>query len=262
MASSVPPARVHRKHRTGAPPGLFACEAAGLRWLVVPGGPRVVRVLDVGADHLDLEAIAPAPPTRGAARAFGAALARMHDAGAPAFGAPAQGWDGDGFFGPLDQPLPMRAASASTWGEFYADARLEPLRADLAARGRLTTAVAAALDRVVGALREGRWDDGEAPARLHGDLWSGNVLWTSDGAVMIDPAAHGGHRMTDLAMLELFGAPYLDEVRAGYGEVHPLPVDDGRLVALHQLYPLGMHAVLFGGGYVDAVERLLGRVAR
>ena len=156
----------------------------------------------------------------------------------------------------------MRAASASTWGEFYADARLEPLRADLAARGRLTAAVAAGLDRVTAALRAGYWDDDEVPARLHGDLWSGNVLWTTDGAVLIDPAAHGGHRMTDLAMLELFGAPYLDEIRTGYAGAHPLLATYDDVVALHQLYPVGMHVVLFGGGYARDLERLLARVAR
>lgn len=261
MVSSGPRAGVFRKRRAGAPRGFFACEAAGLRWLAVAGGPRVVRVLGVGADHLDLEALAPARPTMEGARAFGAALALLHDAGAPAFGAPPTDWAGDGFFGPVDSPLPMRAAQAATWGVFYADARVAPLRADLAARGRLTAAVADGLGRVAGALRAGRWDDDEAPARLHGDLWSGNVVWSTDGAVLIDPAAHGGHRMTDLAMLELFGAPYLDEIRTAYGEVHPLPAAYDDLVALHQLYPVGMHAVLFGGGYLDDLSRLLARVA-
>lgn len=256
----TPRPEVFRKQRRGAPRGFFACEAAGLRWLAVPGGPRVVGVLDVGEEHLDLERVVPAPPTAPAARAFGTALARMHAAGAPAFGAMPDGWSGDGFFGPLDQPLPLRAAAASSWGAFHADARLEPLRADLAARGRLTPAIAEGLDRVMADLRAGRWDDGEPPARVHGDLWSGNVLWDAQGAVLIDPAAHGGHRMTDLAMLELFGAPHLGEIRAGYAQVHPLPRRYDDLVALHQVYPVGMHAVLFGGGYVRDTERLLSRV--
>lgn len=261
MASSAPPPGIFRKARPGAPRGFFACEAAGLRWLTVPGGPRVAAVLDVGDDHLDLERLEPARPTAEAAHAFGAALARLHDTGAAAFGAPPDGWTGDGFFGPLDQPLPLRAAASDTWGGFYAEARLEPLRADLRARDRLTPAAAEGLDRVADALRAGRWDDADGPARLHGDLWSGNVLWTPDGAALIDPAAHGGHRMTDLAMLELFGAPHLEAVRDGYAQVHPLPGGYDHLVALHQLYPLGMHAVLFGGGYVGGLERLLARVA-
>ena len=253
----------YRKHRPDAPPGFFACEAAGLRWLDVPGGPRVVRVLAVADDALDLEELHPAAPTPTAARAFGAALARLHDAGAPAFGAPPDGWAGDGFFGPLDAPLPLRAGAYDRWGAFYADLRVEQVRAELEARGRLCPALARDLECLSAALRAGAWDDDEPPARLHGDLWSGNVVWTADGAVLIDPAAHGGHRLTDLAMLELFGAPHLAEIRAGYAAVHPLPApgawDD--LVALHQVYPLGMHAVLFGGGYVGAFARLVARLA-
>jgi fructosamine-3-kinase len=254
---------VFRKARRGAPPGFFACEAAGLRWLAVRGGPRVARVLAVHDDALELEEVRETGPTPAAARAFGAALARMHDAGAPAFGAPPDGWSGDGFFGPLDQPLPLRAGAYDAWGRFYAECRLAQVAANLRARGRLDADLADGLARVSEALTAGAWDDDERPARLHGDLWSGNVLWSADGAVLIDPAAHGGHRMTDLAMLELFGAPFLDQVRAGYHEVHPLPGDDVRaeLVAVHQLYPLGMHAVLFGGGYVGGFARLVARVA-
>ena len=89
----------------------------------------------------------------------------------------------------------------------------------------------------------------EPPARLHGDLWSGNVLWGTDAAWLIDPAAYGGHRETDLAMLHLFGAAYLDDMLAAYQEVTPLAEGWRERVGLHQLYPLLAHAVLFGGGY-------------
>jgi fructosamine-3-kinase len=251
-----------RKQRRDAPDGYFACEAAGLRWLSVPDGPRVVGVLDVSPTVLELQRLEPAPATPTAARAFGAALARLHDAGAPAFGAPPHGWHGDGFFGPLDEPLPLPAGDHDRWGEFYADLRLDQVRDLLAARGRLDRSLAADLARATAAVRDGHWDDAEPPARLHGDLWSGNVMWTPDGAVLIDPAAHGGHRMTDLAMLELFGLPHLGEVLAGYRTVHDLPDRWDDVVGLHQLYPLGMHAVLFGGGYVGQFARLAARYAR
>jgi fructosamine-3-kinase len=90
----------------------------------------------------------------------------------------------------------------------------------------------------------------EPPARLHGDLWSGNVLWAADGrAWIIDPAAHGGHRETDLAMLALFGLPHLDRVLAAYDTSWPLAAGWQQRVPLHQLHPLLVHAVLFGGGY-------------
>ena len=80
-------------------------------------------------------------------------------------------------------------------------------------------------------------------------------MWTPTGAVLIDPAAHGGHRESDLAMLALFGAPYLDRVLAGYDEASPLAAGWRQRVGLHQLFPLLVHAVLFGSGYGgEAVE--------
>jgi fructosamine-3-kinase len=60
----------------------------------------------------------------------------------------------------------------------------------------------------------GDFDNADGPVRLHGDLWTGNVMWTSDGAVLVDPAAHGGQRETDLAMLALFGGGYVRQTEA------------------------------------------------
>lgn len=289
MTPAAAPA-VFRKARAGAPDGFFAREAAGLEWLRVPGGPRVVGVSDVGPGHLDLERLSPVVPTTAAARAFGSALAVLHDAGAPAFGAgpgPDWGWPGDpgGWFGPLGDPLPMPGGAWSSWPEFYAEARLLPLLDQGRDRGvfddddtRLVDAVCARLPRLAGPST----DDG--PARLHGDLWSGNVMWVGSvrnpagsaaatagpaagrpandvEAVLIDPAAHGGHRETDLAMLALFGAPRLAEILAGYQEVHPLPRGWQHRVRLHQLYPLAVHAVLFGGSYVPETRSLLAELA-
>jgi fructosamine-3-kinase len=105
----------------------------------------------------------------------------------------------------------------------------------------------------------------DRPARLHGDLWSGNVMWTrvpsrdtgTVEAVLIDPAAHAGHREADLAMLALFGAPHLGEMLRGYQDVHPLTPDWQDRIPLHQLYPVAVHAVLFGGGYIDQTRALM-----
>lgn len=252
---------VHRKSRLDAPPGFFACEAAGLRWLTVPGGPPVVTVLAVDDTGLDLERLVPAAPSRAAAERLGTGLARLHDAGAPAFGAPPDGWSGDGFFGPLDQPYPLPSADLTRWGEFYAACRVAQVRTLLDAAGRLPATLAADLDRVDARLRRGDWDDGDPPARVHGDLWSGNVVWTRRGAVLIDPAAYGGHRLTDLAMLDLFGLPYLADVVTAYERTRPLPAGWRDLVGLHQIYPVGMHAVLFGEGYLGQLARLAARYA-
>lgn len=257
-----------RKQRPGAPRGFFACEAAGLRWLAAAGGAPAVTVLEVDEDHLLLNRLDQVAPTPEAAEAFGRALAVTHDAGADAFGAPPAGWDGDGFFGPLEDPLPMPAAAEPTWGAFYARARLGPLldlpRGRNAFSPRTRTAIGDVIDRLLaGDFDDGDLDDDDAPARLHGDLWNGNVLWTPDGATLIDPAAHGGHRETDLAFLALFGCPFLDRVLAGYQQAHPLRPGWQDRVPLHQLYPLMVHAILFDppahdgdhGGYAQQTDR-------
>jgi fructosamine-3-kinase len=242
------------KRDAAAPAGFFACEAAGLRWLAEPAaGARCVRVLGQDDDSLTLERLTPAPPNSARARDFGARLAHTHDAGAAAFGAAPAGWWGPGFFGPLHRPLPMSYGAHTDWGRFYADERLVPMAEP--ARRLLGRAAGANLDAVITRCRAGDFDDDDHPARLHGDLWGGNLMWTGDGVVLIDPAAHGGHRETDLAMLALFGCPHLDAVRAGYQSVHPLRPGWQQRIVLHQLYPLLAHVVLFGAGYAAQTAR-------
>lgn len=242
------------KRRAGAPLGFFACEAAGLQWLsAAPGGVPCARVLGHSADSLTLERLNTTAPTRAAAYEFGQRLAGTHDAGANGFGAPPAGWTGPGYFGPLHHPLPMSLTPHDVWGRFYARERLAPMA--LRAGAELDAATHAAVDAVIARCEAGDFDDGDSPARLHGDLWSGNVMWTPDGVVLIDPAAHGGHRETDLAMLELFGCPYFDTVIDGYRSRRPLRDGWRRRLGLHQLYPLLAHVVIFGGGYARQVAR-------
>jgi fructosamine-3-kinase len=236
------------KRSTGAPEGFFACEAAGLQWLSdVDGGVPCARVISHDDTSLTLERLDSTAPTAGAAREFGRRLARTHDAGAAAFGAPPAGWTGPGYFGPLQQPLPMSYSAGQRWGSFYANERLAPM-AERAAT-RLDASARRAVDAVMARCVDGDFDDDDAPARLHGDLWSGNVMWTAAGAVLIDPAAHGGHRETDLAMLALFGCPYFEAVLHGYQANRALREGWRDRIGLHQLYPLLAHVVLFGGGY-------------
>ncbi|MGO9928236.1 MAG: fructosamine kinase family protein [Mycobacterium sp.] len=241
------------KHHPGAPTGFFAWEAAGLRWLSsVDGGVPCAQVVFVGATSLTLRRLDSVTPSPEAARVFGSQLAVMHDAGAPAFGAGPDGWDGPGFFGPLSQPLPMSLRRHRHWGDFYAEERLAPM-AELAA-ARLDASTRAAIDSVAARCRAGDFDDDDQPARLHGDLWSGNLMWTPDGVVLVDPAAHAGHRETDLAMLALFGCPHYDAVLAGYQLMRALTPGWRSRVGLHQLFPLLAHVVLFGGGYARQTE--------
>jgi fructosamine-3-kinase len=230
----------------------FASEAAGLRWLGEAGAVAVPEVIEAAGDRLVLEWIEPAAPTDEAAERFGRDLARMHRAGADSFGAPWPGWIAE---------LPMDNAPAGDWPTFYAERRLLPFVRLARDRGLLSDDDVRTLESVISILPEISGPP-ESPSRIHGDLWSGNVLWSKDrGAVLIDPAAHGGHRETDLAMLALFGAPRLSRIMAAYREEAP-PADGWReRVPLHQLHPLLVHVCLFGETYrsslLEAATRTL-----
>jgi fructosamine-3-kinase len=206
----------------------------------------VVRVLAVDDTGIEVARLPRAEPTPVAAEEFGRRLAATHAAGADGFGRPPPGWSGDGWIGTA--PLPLPAAGPGRWPEFFAGHRLDPYLRTARDHGRLSAeearVVAAAIDRIAAAEHQD-----EPPARLHGDLWSGNVLMTPAGATLVDPAAHGGHRETDLAMLALFGLPHLDRALAAYDEAAPLATGWRERVPMHQLHPLLVHVVLFGGGY-------------
>ena len=247
------------KGEPGVPPDFYPVEAAGLRWLgeVGPGVP-VAEVLEVTATSITLPRYPVAPPSREDARTFGRRLALTHRAAATHHGAAPPGL-GDGYIATL--PLPHLAEPPPHWGRFYAECRLEPFARAAEAAGALEEQAADDVRAVCERLRAG---DPEltgpevAPARLHGDLWSGNVLWTATGPRLIDPAAHGGHPETDLAMLTLFGLPYLDDALAAYRATAPLPAGWEHRTELHQLHPLLVHAVLFGASY----GRQAGQLAR
>jgi len=245
------------KTRADAPAGFFAAEAAGLRWLAEAGGARIARVIEVSEGRIAIERVHEVRPTAEAAEAFGTALAAMHAAGAAAFGAAPPGWEGDIFIGRRSQP----AIPRETWGAFYAAQRVEPFVPIAVAAGNLSASGAEVVARACALIAEGALDDDEPPARLHGDLWAGNVLWSDEGVVLIDPAAHGGHRETDLAMLALFGCPHLERILAAYDHARPLRAGWRERVPLHQLHPLAVHAAGHGPSYgralVDAAERTL-----
>jgi fructosamine-3-kinase len=222
-----------------APEGFFETEAAGLRWLAEPGGVHVPEVLAVDAECLILRWVESGRNGVEAAAAFGRDLAATHAAGAAAYGGAA-----DGFIGRL--PLPNR--TADTWAEFYAVRRVLPYLKLARDRGAVTDGEVATVESVIGRLTELLPE--EPPARLHGDLWNGNVLWGQDGQVwVIDPATYGGHREADLAMLAMFGLPHLPRVLDVYDEATPLAAGWEDRLGLHQIFPLLVHACLFGGGY-------------
>jgi fructosamine-3-kinase len=245
------------KTRPHAPQGFFEREAEGLRWLAEAGGARTPQVLAVADDCLVLDWVEPGKPTTDLAERFGRSLAATHGAGAETFGGPR-----DGYIGMA--PLPNR--SLPTWPEFFASRRVMPYVRAAVDRGSLTTDEAATIESAMRRIHD-LAGPAEPPARIHGDLWSGNLVWGADGDVwVIDPAAHGGHRETDLAMLSLFGAPHLQRILDAYDEAAPLADGWHERLALHQLHPLLVHSVLFGGTYgaraaAAAKDLLAGRTA-
>ncbi|WP_217914948.1 fructosamine kinase family protein [Miltoncostaea marina] len=252
------------KRDPGAPPGAAAAEAADLAWLAEAGALRTPAVLAVGEGFLVLEWLerggraagdvqldppswSDRPPPPG--EAFGRALAALHRAGAPAFGL-----DRDNFIAGIPQPN----EPARTWGAFYGQRRLLPLARRSASTGRLDGALLRRIDALVPRLDE-LCGPPEPPARLHGDLWSGNALLdAAGGPAVIDPAAYGGHREMDLAMMRLFGG-FPAAAYAAYGEAHPLAPGHEERVELCQLWPLLVHAHLFGGGYAASLDAALRR---
>ncbi|GAB3499470.1 fructosamine kinase family protein [Amycolatopsis cihanbeyliensis] len=230
--------------------GAATAEAAGLRWLAEYGDVPTPEVHGWDEEWLVIQHVSTGVPSTSAAGRLGRRLCALHRRGAPAFGSAPPGGPADAWMG----LAPMRNEPHGDWPTFFAAYRIEPYVRSCVDKGLFDQAQAEVFDRVCERLPE-LAGPAEPPARLHGDAWSGNVLWASDGeAWLIDPAAHGGHRETDLAMLHLFGLTSLQYVLGGYLEAAadagaPLPADWRDRIPLHQLFPLLMHAAVFGGGY-------------
>lgn len=243
---------VFLKTHARAPATMFAAEAQGLEFLREARVLRIPRVLSYSLPSderafLLLEFLRAAKPRRGFDEHLGRGLADLHRFGAPGFG-----FQESNFIGRLVQ----RNQLCATWAEFYREERLEPQLRAAEAAGRASLSLGRAFDRLFSKMPE-LVGAPEPPARLHGDLWSGNLHVDEHGEpCLIDPAVYGGHREMDLAMMRLFGG-FSERVFAAYAEVYPLSDGAAERVQLCQLYPLLVHLNLFGGSYLGRVERAL-----
>ncbi|WEB73054.1 fructosamine kinase family protein [Winkia neuii] len=267
-------------------PYATVLEALGLQWLAEPmaqGGAFVVPHTGAVPGRLSTRRIHETRVDEVAAFEFGRALARTHAAGAAGWGAPPAGWQGDGYMGRKELRLPAANSKESlpTWGEFFAEQRILPCMKYARENGSMSASDVKIVEKVAARISRGDFSSAQpallaadAPARIHGDLWTGNVLWarkedlqwapqaagtgSPEGnrdalhntvGVIIDPAAQGGHAETDLAYLEVFGQPYLDRIYAGYNSVSKLQEGWKKRMGIHQLHILAVHAAIFGGSY-------------
>lgn len=246
--------RLFVKTNQDPPEGMFEAEARGLAWLAEPGVIAVPKVLGVGTSepsYLALELVESGPRRPSFDEELGRSLAALHRASPGAFGL-----DHDNFIG----SLPQSNRSTDTWVEFFRERRLGTQLERAVGLGRAPGSMRQGFERLFARLGE-LVGPPEPAARLHGDLWGGNLHVTAGGApCLIDPAAYGGHREIDLAMMRLFGG-FSERVFAAYEEAYPLAPGHAERVALYQLYPLLVHLNLFGGGYGASVEQILARYA-
>lgn len=246
--------RVFLKTNATAPLEMFAAEARGLAFLAEARALRIPNVLAHSAESerpsfLLLELIEPAPPRKGFDEELGRGLAALHRAGAPSFG-----FSSANFIG----RLPQSNRACETWAEFYRAERLEPQLRLALDSGRASPALARDFERLFSRLAD-LVGAREPAARLHGDLWGGNLHVDEAGApCLIDPAVYGGHREIDLAMMQLFGG-FSARVFAAYREAFPLALGHAERVSLYQLYPLLVHVNLFGGRYAESVRAALAK---
>lgn len=238
------------KSRAGSPAEFFAAEAHGLDWLRQTSTVRVPEVLELRTDCLLLEWLPPSEPVGDFDELCGRGLAALHNYAEPA----KPGLDRDNFVGSLAQAN----QAWPSWAEFYREQRLRPLVETALTRGLAPSSWSTRFERLYRAL-EG-WLPAEPLSRLHGDLWSGNLLVGPEGQpCLIDPAVYVGHREVDLAMMRLFGG-FSARVFSAYEEVYPLSPGAEERVPLYQLYPLLVHLHLFGTGYRAAIDRALSQL--
>lgn len=239
------------KEHQGGEPSMFPAEARGLKWLEEAKALRIPEVLAVSGPSqepfLALELIRPGRRSSAFAETLGRGLAQLHRYGSDGFGL-----DHDNFIG----RLPQANEPADAWPDFYRARRIEPMVEMAAQRGLLSASDVRDFDSLGRRLPE-LVGDAEPPARLHGDLWGGNLHVDEDGEpCLIDPAVFGGHREMDLAMMQLFGG-FEPRVFAAYSEEYPLGSGWRDRMSLYQLYYLLVHVNLFGGSYVGQTRSAL-----
>jgi protein-ribulosamine 3-kinase len=230
-------------------PGMFAAEEKGLLILRECSGfvvPEVV--LNSQAENtafLVMDFIERAPSYWSDA---GKILANMHRS--KPFKHESFGLNHDNFIGSLTQSNKIH----DSWAGFFSNERILPQMKMAIDNGQLGKSDLNAAEQFCKRIDE--LFPEEKPVLLHGDLWSGNFMFTSNGPAVFDPAVYWGHREMDIAMTKLFGG-FDEGFYIGYNEDYTLEKNWEKRIDYCNLYPLLVHVNLFGGGYVNDVRRIL-----
>lgn len=231
-------------------PGMFDAEEKGLELLRNADCIYIPEVIYNGeADiysFLALEFVESGQQTENFWENFGKNMAKLHRVSETFFGL-----DHDNYIG----SLPQKNKKHSTWSEFVATERFQPLVQQSFDLGLLSREDIKAFEILSGKI--GNIIPEEKPALLHGDLWSGNFITNSIGEVcLIDPAVYFGHREMDIAMTKLFGG-FSPAFYRSYNDEKPLEKGWEKRVEINQLYPLLVHLILFGASYAAQIRHIL-----
>lgn len=236
-----------RKTNDAAPLGFFQAEARGLAALAA-GGVPVPQVYESDDDSIVMEWIERGESSRGGWEKAGHSLAELHHRKAGSFG-----FECDTFCGDTRQPNPVDDDGF----RFYQEYRYQPLIERGYDQKLLTRAEIKKLERLVARLRD--WIPDQQPALLHGDLWSGNLMFNRHGRpVLIDPACYWGWPEADLAMTHAFGG-FHSEFYSAYQDLRPLDPGFGERIELYNLYHWLNHLNMFGSGYHSQVVSVVQR---
>lgn len=243
--------RFFLKWNEQAPEDMFEKEARGLRLLAgAETGLIIPEAVHATETCLLMSVIQEGGGNPDSAYQFGRNLALLHKASADSFGL-----DHDNYIG----RLPQSNNRHGNWFDFFAIERIEPQIQTGIESGKLNRKVLMQVQSLYKKL--GNIMPAEAPSLLHGDLWSGNYMFTREGGCSIyDPAVYYGHREADLAMTRLFGG-FSAGFYKGYTEEFPPEPGFEERVTLFNLYPVLVHANLFGGSYIRQAESIIEQYA-
>ena len=214
---------------------LFAKEASGLGLLKKADIP-IPEVYYFDEKYLLLEYLEPGKRDEVEA---GCLLAKLHLNIVKKYGLETDNYIGS---------LPQENKISSDWASFFWSQRIHPLLNRLSIAYENHHHWKLLSEKLPQLLYPGQ------PRLLHGDLWSGNLYYSNKGPIFIDPAVYYGSPAVELSFTRLFGG-FGEKFYDAYREIIPFPDDFPEMTDLYNIYPLLVHAVIFGGGYYSQAER-------